>query len=65
MLKICLPVMSCFMVALAGPAFAQAQPIRVGGLTCDAGPQSWIDPRLAAKSTMRFQVECNGTAVQL
>ena len=36
MLKIYLSVILCaFMMAVAGPAFAQAQTVRVGGLTCD------------------------------
>ena len=40
MSKICrLAVLCASMVALTGPAFAQAQPIRVGGLTCDAAPR--------------------------
>jgi Protein of unknown function (DUF992) len=40
MLKICLLVISCtFMAALSRPAFAQAQPVRVGGLTCNTGPR--------------------------
>jgi hypothetical protein len=40
MSKICrLAVLCASMVALAGPAFAQAQPVRVGGLTCDAAPR--------------------------
>ena len=32
-------VLYASMVALAGPAFAQAQPVRVGGLTCIAAPR--------------------------
>jgi Protein of unknown function (DUF992) len=36
MLKICvLAILCAFATAFAGPAFAQAQPVRVGGLTCD------------------------------
>jgi hypothetical protein len=38
--KICrLAVLYASMAVLAGPAFAQAQPTRVGGLTCDAAPR--------------------------
>jgi len=40
MSKICLSAILCAaMVAFAAPAFAQAQPVRVGGLTCDAAPR--------------------------
>jgi len=40
MSKICrLAALCASMVVLAGPAFARAQPARVGGLTCDAGPR--------------------------
>ncbi len=36
MLKTCRPfILSAFMMVFAAPAFAQAQPVRVGGLTCD------------------------------
>ena len=36
MLKIrVLGILCAFTTAFAGPAFAQAQPVRVGGLTCD------------------------------
>ena len=33
---------SAFAIAFAMPAFAQAQPIRVGGLTCDSGPRAGL-----------------------
>lgn len=40
MLKVCLSgILGAFMIASAVPAFAQAQPVRVGGLTCDTGPR--------------------------
>lgn len=40
MLKVCLSgILGAFMIASAAPAFAQAQPVRVGGLTCDSGPR--------------------------
>jgi uncharacterized protein DUF992 len=40
MWKICLWTIICgAMIAFTPPAFAQAQPARVGGLTCDAAPR--------------------------
>jgi hypothetical protein len=40
MWKICFATILCVtLVAFTGPAFAQAQPTRVGGLTCDAAPR--------------------------
>jgi len=32
-------LLSAFAIAFAMPAFAQAQPVRVGGLTCNTGPR--------------------------
>ncbi|WP_426613097.1 DUF992 domain-containing protein [Bradyrhizobium sp. McL0616] len=59
MLKICLPVISCFMVTLAGPAFAQAQPVRVGGLTCDTGPR--VGLVLGSRQNLRCVFRSNAT----
>ncbi len=40
MSKYSLVISACLaMSALATPAFAQRQPVRVGGLTCDTGPR--------------------------
>jgi hypothetical protein len=59
MLKICLPVMSCFTVAIAGPAFAQAQPVRVGGLTCDTEPR--VGLVLGSRQNLRCVFRSNAT----
>ena len=66
MSKICrLAVLCASMVVLAGPAFAQAQPIRVGGLTCDAAPR--VGLLVGSRQNLRcvFSVECNGAAIPL
>jgi hypothetical protein len=40
MWRLCFATILCAtMVALTAPAFAQAEPARVGGLTCDAAPR--------------------------
>ena len=47
------------MAALAGPAFGQAQPIRVGGLTCDTGPR--VGLVLGSRQTLRCVFRSNAT----
>ncbi|MET4802242.1 hypothetical protein ABIA96_004832 [Bradyrhizobium sp. LB11.1] len=59
MSKICLSFISCCMVALAGPAFAQAQPVRVGGLTCDTGPR--VGLVLGSRQNLRCVFRSNAT----
>ena len=54
-----LAVLTASMVALAGPAFAQAQPIRVGGLTCDAAPR--VGLVVGSRQNLRCVFRSNAT----
>jgi hypothetical protein len=63
MSKICrLAVLCASMVLLAGPAFAQAQPIRVGGLTCDAAPR--VGLVIGSRQNLRCVFRSNATGRQ-
>jgi hypothetical protein len=63
MSKICrLAVLRASMVALTGPAFAQAQPIRVGGLTCDAAPR--VGLVVGSRQNLRCFFRSNATGRQ-
>ena len=60
MLKTCLSAILCaFVVALSAPAFAQAQPVRVGGLTCDTGPR--VGLVLGSRQQLRCVFRSNAT----
>ena len=60
MLKICLSVvLSALIVGYAAPAFAQAQPVRVGGLTCDTGPR--VGLILGSRQSLRCVFRSNAT----
>ena len=63
MSKICrLAVLYASMVALAGPMCAQAQPIRVGGLTCDAAPR--VGLVVGSRQNLRCVFRSNATGRQ-
>jgi hypothetical protein len=57
-----LAVLCASMVALTGPAFAQAQPIRVGGLTCDAAPR--VGLVVGSRQNLRCVFRSNATGRQ-
>jgi hypothetical protein len=54
-----LAVLCASLVALAGPAFAQAQPVRVGGLTCDAAPR--VGLIVGSRQNLRCVFRSNAT----
>jgi Protein of unknown function (DUF992) len=63
MSKICrLAVLCASMVALTGPASAQAQPVRVGGLTCDAAPR--VGLVVGSRQNLRCVFRSNATGRQ-
>ena len=63
MSKICRSAVLCAsMVALAGPAFAQAQPVRVGGLTCIAAPRMGVV--LGSRQNLRCVFRSDATGEQ-
>ena len=63
MLKICLSgILSVFMMAFAVPAFAQAQPVRVGGLTCDTSAR--VGLVVGSRQSLRCVFRSNGTGRQ-
>jgi hypothetical protein len=60
MSKLCrLAVLCASMVAVTGPAFAQAQPIRVGELTCDAAPR--VGLVIGSRQNLRCVFRSNAT----
>lgn len=60
MSKICLSASLCaMMVAFTAPAFAQAQPVRVGGLTCDAAPR--VGMIVGSRQNLRCVFRSNAT----
>ena len=63
MLKIwLLGILCAFTVALAVPAFAQAQPVRVGGLTCDTSAR--VGLVLGSRQSLRCVFRSNATGRQ-
>jgi hypothetical protein len=63
MSKICrLAVLCASMIALTGPAFAQVQPIRAGGLTCDAAPR--VGLVVGSRQNQRCVFRSNATGRQ-
>jgi hypothetical protein len=63
MSKICrLAVLCASMLLLAGSAFAQAQPSRVGGLTCDAAPR--VGLLVGSRQNLRCVFRSNSTGRQ-
>jgi len=63
MLKICpLAILCAFTIAFAAPALAQAQPIRVGGLTCDTSAR--VGLVLGSRQNLRCVFRSNATGRQ-
>jgi uncharacterized protein DUF992 len=63
MSKIRLSVAACLLTfGLAAPAFAQSQPVRVGGLTCDTGPR--VGLLIGSRQHMRCVFRSNATGQQ-
>ena len=63
MSKICrVAVLCASMVVLAGPALAQVQPVRVGGLTCDAAPR--VGLVVGSRQSLRCVFRSNATGRQ-
>ena len=60
MSKICLAAGLCAITTVfAAPAFAQAQPVRVGGLTCDAAPR--VGLVVGSRQNLRCVFRSNAT----
>ncbi len=60
MSKICLAAALCAIAtAFSAPAFAQAQPVRVGGLTCDAAPR--VGLVVGSRQNLRCVFRSNAT----
>ena len=63
MSKICLSAILCVTtIAFTAPAFAQAQPVRVGGLTCDAAPR--VGLVVGSRQNLRCVFRANATGRQ-
>jgi hypothetical protein len=54
-----LSILSASMIVLAAPAFAQAPPTRVGGLTCDAAPR--VGLIVGSRQNLRCVFRSNAT----
>ncbi|HMM88049.1 DUF992 domain-containing protein [Bradyrhizobium sp.] len=59
MSKIYSAVLCVTMLAFTAPAFAQAQPVRVGGLTCDAAPR--VGLLVGSRQNLRCVFRSNAT----
>jgi hypothetical protein len=60
MTKFCISaILFATMVAVTAPAFAQAQPVRVGGLTCDTGPR--VGLIVGSRQNLRCVFRSNAT----
>jgi hypothetical protein len=55
-------LLSAFTIAFAVPAFARAQPVRVGGLTCDSGPRAGLV--LGSRQDLRCVFRSSATGAQ-